>query len=160
MLTWNSNLGLFSNFLGPSTYGSINSTVNQQKLPFSDPTHLFADVILKWSLFRNESINFERYDRSREEKYIVIQKLVKMGLSILRKAIIKAKSDLNISCQRRGENPTTRLRSDIHVCTMCLLVGPSASRACQTLDFGLVPREPQGGRHRRPWSISSLSYFI
>ena len=93
-------------------------------------------------------------------RYIVIQKLVKMGLSILRKAIIKAKSDLNISCQRRGENPTTRLRSDIHVCTMCLLVGPSASRACQTLDFGLVPREPQGGRHRRPWSISSLSYFI
>ena len=103
---------------------------------------------------------------------------------------------MNISCQKRGENPTTRLRPDIHVCTMCLLVavmpepggpqyladqltlfqpgegrlsppitsappyfftfqhhwvGPSASRACQTLDFGLVPREPQGGRrHRRP----------
>ena len=32
------------------TYVSINSTVNQQKLPFSDPTHLFGDVILEWSL--------------------------------------------------------------------------------------------------------------
>ena len=37
-------------FLGPPTYVSINSTVNQQKLPFSDPTtHLFADAILEWS---------------------------------------------------------------------------------------------------------------
>ena len=26
-------------FLGPPTYTSINSTINQQKLPFSDPTH-------------------------------------------------------------------------------------------------------------------------
>ena len=26
-------------FLGPPTYVSINSTVNQQKLPFSDPTY-------------------------------------------------------------------------------------------------------------------------
>ena len=25
---------------GPPTYFSINGTVNQQKLPFSDPTHL------------------------------------------------------------------------------------------------------------------------
>jgi hypothetical protein len=32
------------------TYVTINSTVNQQKLSFSDPTHLFADVILEWSL--------------------------------------------------------------------------------------------------------------
>ena len=159
MLTWNSNLGLFSNFLGPSTYGSINSTVNQQKLPFSDPTHLFADVILKWSLFRNESINFERYDRSREEKYIVIQKLVKMGLSILRKAIINLKQNLIWIFLVKTRQPDSALIF-MYVCTMCLLVGPSASRACQTLDFGLVPREPQGGRHRRPWSISSLSYFI
>ena len=30
---------MFLAFLGPSTYVSINSTVNQQKLPFSDPTH-------------------------------------------------------------------------------------------------------------------------
>ena len=28
----------------------IYSTVNHQKLPFSDPTHLFDDVILEWSL--------------------------------------------------------------------------------------------------------------
>ena len=36
-------------FLGPPTYVSINSNVNQQKLPFSDPTNLFADVMLEWS---------------------------------------------------------------------------------------------------------------
>ena len=30
---------MFLAFLGPPTYVSINSTVNQQKLPFSDPTH-------------------------------------------------------------------------------------------------------------------------
>ena len=41
-------------FLGPPTYFSINSTVNQQKLPFSHPTHLYADVILEWSLFQIE----------------------------------------------------------------------------------------------------------
>ena len=76
--------------------------------------------------------------------------MIENGLIYLEKSYYKAKSNLNISCQKRGENPTTRLRPDIHVCTMCLLVGPSASRACQTLDFGLVPREPQGGRHRRP----------
>ena len=40
-------------FLGPPTYVSINSTVNRQKLPFSDPTHLFADLILEWSLFQS-----------------------------------------------------------------------------------------------------------
>ena len=28
----------------------IYSTVNHQELPFSDPTHLFDDVILEWSL--------------------------------------------------------------------------------------------------------------
>ena len=30
---------MFLAFLGPPTYVSINSNVNQQKLPFSDPTH-------------------------------------------------------------------------------------------------------------------------
>ena len=42
----------------PPTYVSINSTVNQQKLPFSDPTHLFADVILEWSLVDNFPTSF------------------------------------------------------------------------------------------------------
>ena len=32
-------VSMFLAFLGPPTYVSINSTVNQQKLPFSDPTH-------------------------------------------------------------------------------------------------------------------------
>ena len=32
-------VSMFLTFLGPPTYVSINSTVNQQKLPFSDPTH-------------------------------------------------------------------------------------------------------------------------
>ena len=30
----------------------IYSTVNHQKLPFSDPTHLFDDVILEWPLMK------------------------------------------------------------------------------------------------------------
>ena len=32
-------VSMFLVFLGPTTYVSINSTVNQQKLPFSDPNH-------------------------------------------------------------------------------------------------------------------------
>ena len=37
-------------FLGPPTYISVNITVDQQKLPFlTQPTHLFADIILEWS---------------------------------------------------------------------------------------------------------------
>ena len=31
-------VSMFSAFLGPPTYVNINSTVNQQQLPFSDPT--------------------------------------------------------------------------------------------------------------------------
>ena len=34
----------------PSIYISIDSVVNQQTLPFSDPTNLFADIILERSL--------------------------------------------------------------------------------------------------------------
>ena len=44
--TWSLSLGTIQvlrqnvlAFLGPPTYVSINSTVNQQKLPFSDPKH-------------------------------------------------------------------------------------------------------------------------
>ena len=40
----------FLAFLDPLTYININSTVNQQNLPFSDPTHLFANVVHEWSL--------------------------------------------------------------------------------------------------------------
>ena len=40
--------------LSPPTYVSTNSTVNQQKLPFSDSTHLFADVILEWCPTKNK----------------------------------------------------------------------------------------------------------
>ena len=36
----------------PPTSLMIYSTVNHQKMPFSDPTHPFDDVILEWSLGR------------------------------------------------------------------------------------------------------------
>ena len=32
----------------------IYSTVNHQKFPFSEPTHLFDDVVLEWSLMQLE----------------------------------------------------------------------------------------------------------
>ena len=41
---------MFLTFLGPPTSLMTYSTVNHQKLPFSDPTHLFDGVILEWSL--------------------------------------------------------------------------------------------------------------
>ena len=44
---------MFLTFLGPPTSLMIYSTLNHQKLPFSDPTHLFDDVILEWSLIEN-----------------------------------------------------------------------------------------------------------
>ena len=45
-------VSMFLAFLGPPTsYVGINSTVNQQNCHFlTPPTHLFADVILEWSL--------------------------------------------------------------------------------------------------------------
>ena len=57
LITYSSNwapfkyyVSMFLAFLGPPTHlchVSINSTVNQQKFPFSDPIHLFADVIFE-----------------------------------------------------------------------------------------------------------------
>ena len=41
---------MFLTFLGPPISLMIYSTVAHQKLPFFDPTHLFDDVILEWSL--------------------------------------------------------------------------------------------------------------
>ena len=41
---------MFLTFLGPPTSLMIYSTVNHQKLPFSDPSHPLDDVILEWSL--------------------------------------------------------------------------------------------------------------
>ena len=45
---------MFLTFLGPPTSLMIYSTVNHQRLPISDPTHLFDDVILEWSLTKME----------------------------------------------------------------------------------------------------------
>ena len=68
-------------FLGPPTCVSRNSTVNQQKLSFSDPIHLLADVILKWSPTHSELLSIMNFKVNcfKRKRWILLRKFAFTG---------------------------------------------------------------------------------